>query len=138
MSKTFLDAGFLVACANRRDQHHECAQRLATVYERRPLVTTDAVILEVGNALAGEFRSLAVELIRHLLESRDIQVVHLEPSLLDKAFEFFCDYDDKTWGLVDCVSFVVMRELDIVDALTYDKHFVQAGFRALMREFPKA
>jgi len=40
---------------------------------------------------------------------------------------------DKTWGLVDCVSFVVMRDAGILDSLTTDKHFEQAGFRALLR-----
>ena len=37
-------------------------------------------------------------------------------------------------GLTDCISFVVMEERGITDALAYDQHFVQAGFRALLRE----
>ncbi len=40
-------------------------------------------------------------------------------------------YQDKTWGLMDCISFVVMREMKITDALTFDKHFAQAGFNIL-------
>ena len=42
-------------------------------------------------------------------------------------------YADKTWGLVDCRSFVVMRERQMKDALTFDQHFAQADFRALLR-----
>ncbi len=42
-------------------------------------------------------------------------------------------YSDKAWGLVDCVSFVVMHENEIADALTSDEHFKQAGFNILMR-----
>jgi len=44
---------------------------------------------------------------------------------------------DKTWGLTDAVSFVVMQEQNLVDALTTDEHFHQAGFRALLRESVK-
>ena len=41
---------------------------------------------------------------------------------------------DKSWSLTDCISFVVMGEHGITDALTGDRHFEQAGFRALLRE----
>ena len=41
---------------------------------------------------------------------------------------------DKSWSLTDCISFEVMKHLDILEALTEDHHFEQAGFRALLRE----
>ena len=40
----------------------------------------------------------------------------------------------KEWGLTDCVSFLVMQDRGLTDALTTDEHFQQAGFRALLRE----
>ena len=43
-------------------------------------------------------------------------------------------YLDKTWSLVDCISFVMMKEKGLTDALTVDKHFEQAGFNRLMKE----
>ncbi len=39
---------------------------------------------------------------------------------------------DKEWGLTDCVSFVVMRERGLTEALTTDDHFRQTGYRALL------
>jgi len=51
-----------------------------------------------------------------------------------KPFELFRTRPDKEWGLVDCISFVVMKKQEITDALTADEHFTQAGFCALLRE----
>jgi len=45
----------------------------------------------------------------------------------------FCSRLDKEWGLIDCVSFIVMQERGLTNALTTDEHFEQAGFRALLR-----
>ncbi len=59
-------------------------------------------------------------------------MIRLDESLFNKAFELYKTHTDKTWGLVDCISFVVMKENGITDALTSDNHFVQAGFHALM------
>jgi predicted nucleic acid-binding protein len=60
-------------------------------------------------------------------------VVHLDPTLFRKAFELYKKRADKVWGLIDCVSFVVMKELAINDALSADRHFEQAGFRILIK-----
>ncbi len=60
-------------------------------------------------------------------------VISLNQDLFNRAFALYQTHKDKTWGLVDCVSFIVMRENGITDALTNDKHFQQAGFNAVMR-----
>ena len=67
-------------------------------------------------------------------ESEEVEVIRLDESLFNKAFELYKTHTDKTWGLVDCISFVMMRERNIEAALTADEHFIQAGFRALLRE----
>jgi len=41
---------------------------------------------------------------------------------------------DKTWGLTDCMSMVIMQEQELFIAATADEHFVQAGYRALLLE----
>ena len=48
--------------------------------------------------------------------------------------DFYRARPDKEWSLTDRLSFEAMRELGVRDALTSDQHFVQAGFRALLRE----
>ena len=132
--RTFIDTLFVIGLLNRRDQYHERAAELAARYEGRRFLITDAVLLEIGSALARQYRRQAAEVIEHFLTSGDVEVVRLTPSLFDEAFALYKARPDKEWSLIDCVSFVVMRRADIHEALTFDHHFVQAGFRALMRE----
>ena len=130
--KIFVDTLFVVGFTNERDQYHDEAVKLAAEYNGKTLLVTDAVLLEIGNSLSGRFRKQAVETIESFMKSREIEIVRLDETLFDKAFELYKNHADKSWGLVDCISFVVMKEQNITDALTCDKHYVQAGFRALM------
>jgi hypothetical protein len=121
-----------VALVNPRDENHEKANELVDAYDKKPLLVTDAVLLEIGNSLAKGYKQNAIEIIEEFLDSPEVEIVRLDETLFANAFELYKSHTDKTWGLVDCISFVVMRERGITDALTSDKHFVQAGFRALM------
>ncbi len=129
---TFVDTQFVVALVNERDEFHERAVKIAREYVGQPLLTTDAVLLEIGNALARNFRQEAVGIIERFLTSENIAIVRMTPELFDEGFFLFKSHADKQWGLVDCVSFIVMRQERIQDALTVDHHFVQAGFNALL------
>jgi predicted nucleic acid-binding protein len=133
-ARTLIDTLFVVALINQRDQYHERAAELAESYEGRQFLITDALLLEIGNALARRYRPQAIEVIEHFLASKDVEVVRLTPDLFEQAFALYEAHEDKEWGLTDCVSFVAMRAAGIQDALTFDQHFVQAGFRALMQE----
>ena len=131
--RTFVDTFFVVALTNQHDTYHSQASRLADEYEGRPLLTTDAVLLEIGNALARRFKSEAIEIIDSFFSSPEVEIVRLSPELFEQAYELYQAYRDKEWGLVDCISFVVMRQMNIHQALTFDQHYIQAGFKALMR-----
>lgn len=61
-----------------------------------------------------------------------IEVVPLTEDLYAQAAALYERHTDKEWGLTDCVSFVVMRERGIQEALTTDTHLRQASFRALL------
>jgi hypothetical protein len=108
--------------------------RLTGEIRGRTALTTDAVLLEIGNALARRFRAGAAEIVDSMLADESAIVVHLTPELFGRAVELYKSRNDKEWGLTDCVSFVVMNDRGITDALTHDHHFEQAGFRALMRD----
>lgn len=135
MSKTvFIDTLFVVALINQRDQYHARAAELAERYEGERFLVTDAVLVEIGNALARNFKRQAVQVIDGFLSSEDVEVVRFSRDLFAEAFALYRSHQDKEWGMTDCLSFVVMRHAGVRDALTFDQHFVQAGFEALMRD----
>ncbi len=137
MSKIiFIDTLFVVALINQRDQYHARAAELAERYDGERFLVTDAVLVEIGNALARNFKRQAVEVIEHFLSSEDVEVVRLSLGLFAEAFALYRSHEDKEWGMTDCLSFVVMRHAGVKEALTFDQHFVQAGFKALMRDAP--
>ncbi|MBD0320993.1 MAG: type II toxin-antitoxin system VapC family toxin, partial [Gemmatimonadetes bacterium] len=61
-----------------------------------------------------------------------VEVTPLSEELYERGHAFFRRHRDKSWGLTDCISFVVMRERGLTDVLTADRHFRQAGFRPLL------
>jgi hypothetical protein len=124
----FVDTGYILALVNENDQHHAEALALSEQFDGQPVVVTDAVLLEIGNALSRMDRNVAVQIIEDLRESPGVTVMNLTPELFESAFDLYRRHTDKQWGLVDCVSFVVMRQMDLTTALAFDQHFAQAGF----------
>ena len=134
MNKTFLDTSFVIALVNDKDRYFQTAQELSPIYVHDHLITTDAVLLEVGNALAKDFRPEAIQIINILRRANKTQVIEINAPLFEKALAMYQKYQDKKWGLVDGISFVVMNEFGIKNALTTDKDSVQAGFNAILRD----
>ncbi|MBW4688484.1 MAG: PIN domain-containing protein [Komarekiella atlantica HA4396-MV6] len=132
-NQLFVDTLFVVALINQRDQYHQQASKLADKFEGYPLLTTDVVLLEIGNTLARSNKCEAVDIIEQFLTSDEVEIVQLNPDLFNQAFNLYKTHQDKAWGLVDCISFVVMKQAGVTQALTFDQHFIQAGFQALMR-----
>lgn len=132
-NKIFIDTLFLVALINKHDQYHQKSLELSNQYGNHNFLCTDVVLFEVGNALSKNFRNQAIQLIDRLTNSDDVKIVNLTPILFEQALNLYQQYQDKEWGLVDCLSFFVMKQHHINQALTFDKHFTQAGFQALMR-----
>ena len=131
----FLDTSGWIAILNADDRFH--VQATARLQEfgssRRPLVTTDWVIAELGNGLARvAARARLARAIDVFLKSDSSRLVRIDEAVFRRALELYAQVTDKTWGLVDCASFIVMRDQHIVDALTTDHHFEQAGFRPLL------
>jgi predicted nucleic acid-binding protein len=133
----FLDTSYAVALSVPNDQNHTKALLLADELESNftRLVTTRAVILEIGNALSRQrYRHAAAELLQSLEEDPRVEIIELTPSLYNNGLRLYRERQDKDWGITDCLTFVVMADRGLGSALTADNHFCQAGFHALLKE----
>src|SRR5271157_5403905 len=133
----FLDTAYAIALASATDEFHLPALALAEELEVRGihLITTWAILLEIGDALAKvQYRHAAVHLLSSVRADPSVEIIPLSDHLCDQALKLYSERPDKEWGLTDCLSFVVMQTHSITDALTTDEHFQQAGFRVLLRE----
>jgi predicted nucleic acid-binding protein len=130
----FVDTLYWLALINVNDQWHQTALAWSARITGQ-LVTTEPILTEVADALSrADQRRWVVEAIRAVRSDPDITTVPGSASLFTRAFDLYAARGDKDWSLTDCTSFVVMKERRIDRALTADLHFVQAGFRALLRE----
>ena len=137
MNELFLDTAFAIALSVTADEHHARAIELAEQLETRQtkLITTRAVLMEIGNALSRRrYREAALQLLEALEHDPQVECVPQTEELYRQAYELFRSRPDKEWGMTDCMSFVVMNQRGLTEALTTDEHFEQAGFQSLLRE----
>jgi predicted nucleic acid-binding protein len=135
--RLFLDTAYVQARVDRRDQFHRAALAIqGRLRDASQVWTTEAVLIEIGNALAAANRDDAVRFIEQCYHTANIRVGPVTTGLLLEALELYRTRPDKGWGLTDCISFVVMRTNGLIEALTSDHHFRQVGFRALLVEEP--
>ena len=135
-NKVFLDTAFALALSVASDEHHQKALILADELEAQSvrLITTQAVIFEIGNALAKlRYRAASVDLLDALENDPNVEIVVVSEVIYEQAFHLYRNRMDKEWGITDCISFVVMDDYELTAALTTDEHFQQAGFQALLR-----
>ena len=134
MTSRFADAFYFLALLNPGDAAHAAALRMARE-GRGPIVTTAWVLTEVADAMAAPAnRPLFLRLIEGFRILDTVEVVPADPELFDRGLDLYTRRPDKAWSLTDCISFVVMSDRDLTEALTGDHHFEQAGFRALLRQ----
>jgi uncharacterized protein len=133
MNQVFADAFYFIALLNPADHHHAVAVAASEVLNE-PLVTTRYVLVEVADALsAPASRRRVATFLRKIDADPQILVVPLDEDTFTRGLHLFEQRPEKAWSLTDCISFVVMTDRGLTDALTGDHHFEQAGFRALLR-----
>jgi uncharacterized protein len=137
MRSIFVDTGYWIAVVNPRDELHHKAITVADQLGPCALVTSDMVLAEVLNMFAERgayLREAAVAAVQAISGDPSIDVVPQTRRLFQDALALYRQRSDKSWSLTDCASFSIMDERSIADALTYDHHFVQKGYTALLRE----
>ena len=129
----FLDTAYVIALLNPRDAYHRKAKMLLPrMHTAQEVWTTEAILTELGNAVACSNRSAAVAFINSCYVTSNVKIVTIDRVLFRRAVEFYHSREDKEGGLTDCISFIVMEDYGLTEALTADEHFQQAGFQALL------
>ena len=130
--------GFYSMLVTRDRMHLRTREFMAqAVHERRRFVTTDHVLGDTATLLrARGFNRLAPLLFESVETSSSIRIGWTTPARFREVKAFFLRRADKAWSFTDCLSFVVMRELGLREALSTDDHFRQAGF-ALVLDNPQ-
>jgi uncharacterized protein len=128
----FLDTVGLLAVWNKTDQWHPAVntlfEELQTV--RANLVTTSFVLLECGNAAARTPYRSSVNRLREKLQNTDRLIIPTEADW-HQAWNTYQRGEADAAGIVDHISFTVMRRLGIAKAFTNDRHFRAAGFETM-------
>jgi predicted nucleic acid-binding protein len=96
---------------------------------------TEYVLLELGNSLVRrQHRPLFIQWVERVRTDASISYITASPDWLKRGLDLFARRPDKEWSLIDCISFEVMKQRKLKEALSADHHFAQAGFKALLRE----
>src|SRR5687767_839442 len=120
MSPVFADTAFYAAIVNRRDQLHVRAKEAAAKVTA-PIVTTEFVLIETANfCVEGRRRAVYLRLIANLRKAVNVEIVPASSTDFQRGLDLFAARPDKDWSLTDCISFVVMQELELKEALTAD------------------
>ncbi len=134
-SEIFVDTGGFYSMLVSRDRMHRRIRDFMTqaIRGRRKFVTTDYVLDETATLLrARGFDRLTPILFESLDSTLAIRIEWTTPERFRETGTFFLRHADKAWSFTDCLSFVVMRELGLREALSSDDHFRQAGFTLLL------
>jgi predicted nucleic acid-binding protein len=133
MKTVFADTSFFLASLNPDDELQNQAIALSRAVPALRL-TTAFVLLEVANAMsrAGQ-RPQFVEFYTRLKKHSRARIVPISQELFDRGYDLYASRKDKDWSLTDCISFIVMSDAGLSDALSHDHHFEQAGYTALLR-----
>ncbi len=132
MNQVFLDTVGMIAVWDDTDQWHAAARAAfqALLAQGRCLLTTSFVLCECGNAAARRpYRADVNELRRFLIQEQ--LLVDPTPQEVEAAWMAYEHGEAGEAGIVDHLSFQVMRRLGLTEAFTNDQHFRAAGFTTL-------
>lgn len=133
MTPVFADTFYFVALLNESDNAHNQAVACSRDANLN-VVTTPWILTEVADGFSSKFsRKGFLQLYDAIYDDSSVCVVPATQALFDSGIELYRNRSDKEWSLTDCISFVVMKERRITEALTGDHHFEQAGFKMLLK-----
>ncbi len=131
--KVFVDSYAFIGWINTLDSSHAIVNNFMATYRGR-FITTEWILMELADGLSHRsVRAKTLELIRRVRTNRLFEIVPYGTPIYQDGYDLFAARPDKDWSLTDCISFAVMDQRGLTDALTGDHHFEQAGFRAIFK-----
>jgi predicted nucleic acid-binding protein len=132
MKPVFADTAYYAALMSPKDLLHDVAVGWARS-SLRPIIVTEFVLLELGNGFRLiEDRRLFFDFMAEIRVDPNTTIIPSSSGLFHAGLDLYGKRLDKEWSLTDCITFVVMQEKALTEALTGDHHFEQAGFKALL------
>lgn len=134
--RVFADTSYWIAIFDPKDDLHEKALKVAQRLSTAEIVTSEMVLGEFLNSFASSGRVLRERVARSveaLRRSQQVTVTSQTPEQFEDALRLYQQAKDKDWSITDCASFNIMRDIGISIAIAYDRHFEQAGYKALLR-----
>ena len=134
MKVVFADTGYWVAVLGPKDNLSVKAHAISSSFGKFRILTTEMVLDELLAALSSlPVRLLAIQGVDAIRANPNVEVVPQTSIQFREAFDLYKKMADKEWSLTDCASFEIMKARGLSEALAHDRHFEQAGFRALLR-----
>ena len=128
-----IDTSGLFCYFNKRSAHHDEAKTFfqsATERLTRNYIRAEFVAL---SHVRGLDRKITFDFSNWILDTPLMDVLFVDEALHNKALALLENRLDKNWSLCDAVSFVLMKNRNLTEALTTDRHFEQAGFVRLLK-----
>jgi predicted nucleic acid-binding protein len=128
MQILFADAFYWIALLNRNDKYYPIVKAFNQTLTNAHLITTDEILTEFLNFYSSsgiQMQSNAVNKVENILNSQSVTVIHQKHDYFLAGLSLYKQRLDKGYSLTDCISMSIMRELNIQQILTHDKHFAQ-------------
>jgi predicted nucleic acid-binding protein len=137
MKRVFADTFYWIALINKSDSWYQRVKSYSVNLENIEIITTEEVLTETINffaAFPAPMRAAVYQLVVQIIQDHNIQVIPQTHESFIAGLELFQQRFDKGYSLTDCISMITMKNLNIIDILTHDKHFTQEGFLILFKD----
>jgi predicted nucleic acid-binding protein len=135
MNEVFCDTSYFVALLDPRDDLHDKAATREREFRGTSLCTTSAVCVETLNYFSRYqplIRVAAGRLVMEIQQHPQFAIVYVSSALLQSGAQLYQTRKDSSYSGTDCISMCVMRDRDVKNVLTSDKHFAHEEFTVLL------
>lgn len=129
----FIDTSAILAFINKNDINHKEALNKwrEIIYSETNLITTNYVIVETLALLQNRFGIKSVRAFQEDFVPL-LAVEWVDEAVHNTGVNGVLTANRRDLSLIDCISFIFMREKGIKKVFTFDKHFKEQGFEILI------